>query len=197
MEKEFKRLGLSINASEEDVKNAYRSLMHDFHPDKVQNRGTQYQTFANELTKEINESYKILINYFNYNKKQNIALENHYNHLIQLKNRASTENEYRTLAQQFRDMNAYKNTDELANECENKFRELKKDRKKREEHEKNELKRQEAKRELERKIADKAKYIEMLNGIRDKIAALDEENNLRKSAKKKECFFMRKDQFRL
>jgi len=41
-----------------------------------------------------------------------------YNSLVQLKNKASTEEEYQELVQQFRAMNNYKDTAELANECE-------------------------------------------------------------------------------
>jgi len=40
-----------------------------------------------------------------------------YNSLVQLKNKVSTEEEYLKLAQQFRAMNNYKDTAELANEC--------------------------------------------------------------------------------
>jgi len=43
----------------------------------------------------------------------------HYDELLQQKNKASTEEEYRNLAQQFRAMNGYENTTELASECDN------------------------------------------------------------------------------
>ena len=48
-----------------------------------------------------------------------------YESLIQTRNRISTEEEYKDLAEQFRGMYGYKNTKELARECDNKYIELK------------------------------------------------------------------------
>jgi len=48
-----------------------------------------------------------------------------YNQLVQAKNRASSENEYRDLAGKFLGMNGYKDTKALADDCENQIRILK------------------------------------------------------------------------
>lgn len=48
-----------------------------------------------------------------------------YNQLVQTKNNASTEKDFLNLAKQFRSMNGYENTVELADECDNQYRELK------------------------------------------------------------------------
>jgi len=59
---------------------------------------------------------------------EELGLRMQLDRLVQVKNRASTENEYQDLANQFRAMNGYENTTELANECENKCRILKEQR---------------------------------------------------------------------
>jgi tetratricopeptide (TPR) repeat protein len=52
---------------------------------------------------------------------RNAAIKDRYDRLVQEKNNASTESEYKNLANQFRAMNGYENTAELANECENQY----------------------------------------------------------------------------
>ena len=49
----------------------------------------------------------------------------YYNVLVQTKNKASSEEEFQTLAKEFRAMNGYKNTSELAVECENQSHTIK------------------------------------------------------------------------
>jgi serine/threonine protein kinase len=58
-------------------------------------------------------------------QRELLEREDEYNSLVQLKNKAKTEKEYQDLAGRFRAMNGYKNTIELANECENKYHTLK------------------------------------------------------------------------
>jgi len=55
-----------------------------------------------------------------------------YKRLVQEKNTASTENEYLNLAQQFRAMNGYENSAELAKECDSHYCTLKERREKEE-----------------------------------------------------------------
>ena len=48
----YKILGLEKNASEEEIKKAYRRLAHQYHPDK---NGGDEQKF-----KDVNEAYQVL-----------------------------------------------------------------------------------------------------------------------------------------
>jgi tetratricopeptide (TPR) repeat protein len=59
-------------------------------------------------------------------------LEEHYNGLIQAKNNASKELEFLDLAKKFREMNGYKDADDLAGECNNRYKILKDSREERE-----------------------------------------------------------------
>lgn len=52
MEDFYQILGVSKNASEEDIKRAYRKLAHEHHPDKVSGNEKKF--------KEINEAYQVL-----------------------------------------------------------------------------------------------------------------------------------------
>lgn len=54
----YQVLGVSKNASEQDIKNAYRKLAREHHPDMV---GEGDKTAAEKRFKEINEAYQILI----------------------------------------------------------------------------------------------------------------------------------------
>jgi len=53
-------LGLAAGASEEEIKQAYRSLSMQYHPDKVQHLGAEFQRVAEEKMKEINAAYDYL-----------------------------------------------------------------------------------------------------------------------------------------
>ena len=57
-------------------------------------------------------------------RKRARELREHYNELIQSKENASTESDYKNLAEQFRVMKGYKNTAELADECDKQYRTL-------------------------------------------------------------------------
>lgn len=54
----YQILGVPRNASEEDIKKAYRKLAMQYHPD----RNPGKETWANEKFKEINEAYGVLGN---------------------------------------------------------------------------------------------------------------------------------------
>ena len=58
-------------------------------------------------------------------KQKAQELQEEYEQLLQSKNSATTENEYQELAMQFRAMNGYKDTAELANECDDASEALK------------------------------------------------------------------------
>ena len=49
--------GLQKNASEDEIKKRYRELMSQYHPDKVQHLGREFQQMAEKKTKEIQKAY--------------------------------------------------------------------------------------------------------------------------------------------
>ena len=53
-------LGVSPDASQEEVKAAYRLRMQEYHPDKVAHLGPELRILAERKAKEINEAYRIL-----------------------------------------------------------------------------------------------------------------------------------------
>ena len=53
-------LGLAAGASEEEIKQAYRALSMQYHPDKVQHLGVEFQRVAEAKMKEINAAYDYL-----------------------------------------------------------------------------------------------------------------------------------------
>jgi len=57
MKNYYEILGISKNASKEDIKKAYRRLAHQYHPDKTSGDKTKEEKF-----KEINEAYQVLTN---------------------------------------------------------------------------------------------------------------------------------------
>lgn len=50
-------LGVSSDASDEQVRSAYRTLIQKYHPDKVANLGNEFQVMAEKRSREINEAY--------------------------------------------------------------------------------------------------------------------------------------------
>lgn len=54
----YEVLGVSPNATDEEVKQAYRKLVKKYHPDQY--KGTDYEATANEKLKEINEAYDMI-----------------------------------------------------------------------------------------------------------------------------------------
>jgi len=62
MDRYYKILGLSSNATKEDIKKAYHEKIKALHPDKI--HGTALEETATFFTTEINEAYEILIGKF-------------------------------------------------------------------------------------------------------------------------------------
>ena len=58
----YKIMGVPRDASQEDVKKAYRRLMNQHHPDKLVSKGLPEEMIklANEKTQEIKEAYDLI-----------------------------------------------------------------------------------------------------------------------------------------
>ncbi len=53
-------LGVSPDATHDEIKSAYRQLVNQYHPDKVTHLGEEFQTLAEKRFKEIQEAYQQL-----------------------------------------------------------------------------------------------------------------------------------------
>jgi DnaJ like chaperone protein len=56
----YEILGIEKGASTREVKQRYRKLVADYHPDKVAHLGEELQAFAAKKTLEINQAYEAL-----------------------------------------------------------------------------------------------------------------------------------------
>jgi len=68
IQKYFDLLGLSLNASIDEAKQAYRDQISVWHPDRFQNN-PRLQTKATEKLKEINEAYEKICEYISSPKQ--------------------------------------------------------------------------------------------------------------------------------
>jgi len=53
-------LKLRGNPTIEEIKRAYKSIIKQYHPDKIDDMGDEIKALAEEKTKQINEAYKFL-----------------------------------------------------------------------------------------------------------------------------------------
>jgi DnaJ-domain-containing protein 1 len=53
----FEVLGVSPTASVDEIKNAYRERVRQYHPDRVQGLGKEFWEIAEQKTKELNSAY--------------------------------------------------------------------------------------------------------------------------------------------
>lgn len=60
VDSDYKVLGVEANATDEEVKKAYRKMAIKFHPDKVAQMGEEYQKGAKEKFQKIQESYEAI-----------------------------------------------------------------------------------------------------------------------------------------
>jgi len=134
----YQVLGVSRSATLDEIKRAYRRKAKETHPDH--NPGDE---MANKKFNEVNNAYEELCKELEAKQKQREAekererreeqeRQEQYDQLIQAKNKASTEGEYQELAEKFREMDGYKDTAQLADECDNQYRVLKERREKQE-----------------------------------------------------------------
>jgi len=56
----YQVLGIERNATEGEIKRAYRQLANKYHPDKVHHLGEEFKKLAEQRFKEIEEAYRIL-----------------------------------------------------------------------------------------------------------------------------------------
>ncbi|NVK65650.1 MAG: TerB family tellurite resistance protein [Flavobacteriales bacterium] len=60
VDSDYKVLGIDPNATDDEVKKAYRKMAIKFHPDKVAQMGEEYQKGAKEKFQKIQESYEAI-----------------------------------------------------------------------------------------------------------------------------------------
>jgi len=56
----YRILGIERNASQEEIKKAFKQLANKYHPDKVQHLGEEFRALAEDRFKEIQEAYQAL-----------------------------------------------------------------------------------------------------------------------------------------
>ena len=57
-ESDFKILEVSPDATDAEVKKAYRKMANKYHPDKVSHLGDEFQKLAEEKFKSVNDAYQ-------------------------------------------------------------------------------------------------------------------------------------------
>lgn len=60
MQNHFRVLGVKLNASDDEIKKAYRRLANQFHPDKLINSSDEEKAFAAIRLQQIQEAYTCL-----------------------------------------------------------------------------------------------------------------------------------------
>lgn len=59
-ESSYKILEITVDATDEEVKKAYRKMAIKYHPDKVQHLGEEFQNAAHEKFQKVNEAYETI-----------------------------------------------------------------------------------------------------------------------------------------
>ena len=117
-------LGLTPNATIDEVEKAYKEKIKKYHSDVNKNED------ATERTRQIILAHKTIIK---------VKL---YDDLLNKKSLAKSENEFRALAKKFRDMGDYKDASALAKECEDSANRIKAERERQEQQKAQERERQ-------------------------------------------------------
>ena len=58
VDSDYRILGITEQATDEEVKKAYRKMAISFHPDKVAQMGEEYQKGAKEKFQQIQDAYE-------------------------------------------------------------------------------------------------------------------------------------------
>lgn len=66
IERAYQVLGIGGNPSIEQIKQAYKNRLKQYHPDLVANLGEELQILAKKKTQEINSAYQFLKKYHNF-----------------------------------------------------------------------------------------------------------------------------------
>ena len=91
----YEKLGLQDNASDDEVKKAYKKMAIKYHPDKQSNKSTEEKADAEKKFKEIAEAYEILTNKDKYR-------QNNFNNIHSAKGFVDPHEIFNQI---FRDMN--------------------------------------------------------------------------------------------
>ena len=59
-ESDYKILEISPDATDEEVKKAYRKMANKYHPDKVSHLGEELQKLAEEKFKSVSDAYQAI-----------------------------------------------------------------------------------------------------------------------------------------
>lgn len=60
LDKAYQILGINVNATEPEIKKAYRKLAVQYHPDKVAQLGEEFQKGAKEKFQKVQDSYEVI-----------------------------------------------------------------------------------------------------------------------------------------
>jgi len=60
LDEAYKVLGIDNNSTIEQIKEAYKTKMKEYHPDKVSGLGEELQNLARTKTQQINEAYSFI-----------------------------------------------------------------------------------------------------------------------------------------
>ena len=149
----YQILGVARNASSEEITAVYRQLAKKWHPDK--HHGNQEKSGAARNFKVVQNAYENLIDpkkrsrydeKFRKQEELERKRQELYEMLVQTKSEVTTEEEFFELAKRFRTMGGYKDTAELARQCEARYQSLKANREERKEQEQREKKKEHQRR---------------------------------------------------